>query len=120
MQRSLINILRLTSAVLLINSCTPEMFKGLKEADSTFTRERTALFRNDLKESLLYKTTIQYKEREFSSLTYFNALNDSAFKIVLLTSFGNTLLEAEISRSAFKVNNVISYLNAMEQGMQLW
>jgi hypothetical protein len=111
MQRFLINILRLTSAALLFSSCTPEMFRGLKEADNTFAREGTELFRGNLKQSLLYKTTIQYKERAFSSLTYFNALNDSVFKIVLITTFGNTLLEAEISRSEFKVNNVISYLN---------
>jgi len=92
-------------------SCTPKMFRDLKSAEGVFTKEKTQLFRPGLKESLVYKTVIKYKEREFSSLTYFNELNDSVFKIVLLTTFGNTLLEAEISRNSFNVNNVISYLN---------
>ncbi len=92
-------------------SCTPKAFKNLNSAGAAFSREQTELFRSGLKESLVYKTVINYKDKEFSSLTYFNVLNDSVFKIILLTSFGNTLLEAEVSRTTFKVNNVISYLN---------
>ncbi|CAN5386584.1 hypothetical protein BH11BAC1_BH11BAC1_04810 [soil metagenome] len=110
--------LRLLSTVFLfffvsffINSCTPKMFRDLKSAEGIFAKEKTQLFRPGLKESLVYKTVIKYKEREFSSLTYFNELNDSVFKIVLLTTFGNTLLETEISKDKFIVNNVISYLD---------
>ncbi|MEO8086711.1 MAG: hypothetical protein ABI763_07825 [Bacteroidota bacterium] len=87
------------------------MFRNLKSTDGIFTKEKMELFHPGMKESLVYKTVIKYKEREFSSLTYFNELNDSVFKIVLLTTFGNTLLEAEISKEKFKVNNVISYLD---------
>src|SRR6478609_1424305 len=86
------------SASLFLFSCTPEMFKDLKMAD-TAAREKTKLFHADTTESIVYKTTVSYKDKEFSALTYFSARKDSVFKIVLLTTFGNTLLEAEISKS---------------------
>ncbi len=100
---------------LFLNSCTPEMFRGLKSAGGDYSKEMTVLFGPDQKESLVYKTSIKYKykdkDKEFSSLTYLNEISDSVFKIVLLTNFGNTLLEAEISKEKFTVNNVISYLD---------
>ena len=111
MQKFLRNFLFLISNCLLLVSCTPEMFKGLKQGEETFTRDKTKLFPLGIKESLVYKTNIKYKDKEFSSLAYVNEINDSVFKIVLLTSFGNTLLVAEISKEKFIVNNVISYLD---------
>ncbi len=105
------NFLFLISSWLLLDSCTPKMFKDLGQAGATFTSDKTKLFRSGVKESLVYKTNIKYKDKEFSSLAYVNEINDSVFKIVLLTSFGNTLLEAKISKEKFIVNNVISYLN---------
>lgn len=87
------------------------MFRDLKPVSPGFTGSFTEIFHPGIQESFVYKTNIQYKDKAFSSLTYFNELNDSVFKIVLLTTFGNTLLEAEISKQDFKVNNVISYLN---------
>lgn len=111
MLRSLIKILSLTSLAVLVVSCTPGMFRGLKSAGKDFTGEKAKLFRAGEHQSLVYKTTVHFREREFSSLTYVNALNDSVFKIVLLSTFGNTLLEAEISGQEFKVDNVISYLD---------
>gem|GEM_PF-5648801 len=97
--------------LLLFNSCTPEMFKGLKKTDSVVTVEKIKIFHPVLNGSLVYKTSVSFRDKEFSSLTYVNSINDSVFKIVLLTTFGNTLLEAEISREKFTVNNVISYLD---------
>ncbi len=96
---------------LLFNSCSPKMFADLKSGEGRYSKGMLALFHAGKNESLVYKTMIRYKDKEFSSLTYLNALSDSVFKIVLLSNFGNTLLEAEISRDRFTVNNVISYLN---------
>src|SRR5437868_5148881 len=98
------------SACLFLFSCTPAIFRDLKMVDMT-AKEKTELFHADTAESMVYKTTVSYKDKEFSALTYFSGRNDSVFKIVLLTTFGNTLLEAEISKSEFKVENVISYLD---------
>lgn len=95
----------------LLSSCSPKMFADLKSGEGRYSKGMLALFRPGKNESLVYKTMIKYKDKEFSSLTYLNALNDSVFKIVLLSNFGNTLLEAEISRDRFTVSNVISYLN---------
>src|SRR5689334_20871260 len=92
-------------------SCTPKMFMDLKDAEGVFAREQIQLFKPGLKESLVYKTIVHFRDREFSSLTYVKALNDSVFKVVLLSTFGNTLIEAEISKEKFTVNNVISYLD---------
>ena len=86
------------------------MFRGLPAAGN-FSKEKTQLFRGTIKESLVYKTSAQYRDKKFSALTYFNQMNDSAYKIVLLSTFGNTLLEAELWRDKFVLNNVISYLN---------
>ena len=110
-QLDIVNYLVLVLLAFLMAACSPKIFRDLKSARETFKKGQTQLFKPGLKESLVYKTSIRYKEREFSALTYFNTLNDSVFKIVLLASFGNTLLEAEISRESFKVNNVISYLD---------
>jgi len=96
---------------IIFNSCTPKMFRDLKSAENIAGSKATELFRSGMKESLVYKTIVHFRDKEFSSLTYVNAVNDSVFKIVLLTTFGNTLLEAEISREKFIVNNVISYLD---------
>lgn len=87
------------------------MFTDLKSADGRYSKGMLALFHAGRNESLVYKAMIKYKDKEFSSLTYVNALSDSVFKIILLSNFGNTLLEAEISRDSFIVNNVISYLD---------
>lgn len=95
----------------MLSSCTPKMFTDLKNAEGRYSKGMLALFRPGQNESLVYKTMIKYKDKEFSALTYLNALSDSVFKIVLLSNFGNTLFEAEISRDRFTVNNVISYLN---------
>lgn len=95
----------------LLGSCSPKMFTGLKSAEGRYSKGMLALFHPWQNESLVYKTMIKYKDKEFSSLTYLNALSDSVFKIILLSNFGNTLLEAEISRDRFTVNNVISYLD---------
>ena len=96
---------------ILLGSCSPKMFSDLKSAEGRYSKGILALFRPGKNESLVYKTMVKYKDKEFSSLTYLNPLSDSVFKIVLLTNFGNTLLEAEISRDKFVVNNVINYLD---------
>src|SRR5258706_9267890 len=71
---------------ILFPSCTPKMFRDLRGAGTDFKRTDIELFRPGLKESLVYKTTVQFRDKEFSSLTYFNELSDSVFKIVLLTN----------------------------------
>src|SRR5689334_19969683 len=96
----------LFSTSLLVISCTPKMFRKLPLAGGDYKSQQVQLFHPGITESLVYKTVMTYKDKEFSSLTYFNQLGDSAYKIVLLTTFGNTLLEAEISKDNFKVNNV--------------
>lgn len=87
------------------------MFRNLPQTGGDFSPGRIQLFRPGIKESLVYKTTLQYKDKSFSALTYFKEEDESVFKIVMLTAFGNTLLEAEISKDKFSVNNVISYLD---------
>src|SRR6185503_312011 len=66
---------------LFLSSCTPKMFNGLKPADPSFQPEKVKLFSPGISESLVYKTNITYKDKEFSSLTYINAVGDSVFKI---------------------------------------
>jgi hypothetical protein len=97
--------------VLCMHSCTPAMFRNLESAGDSFTRDQAQLFRPGMNESAVYKTTVNYKDKQFSALTYVNGVSDSVFKVVLLTTFGNTLLEAEISHGLMKVNNVVSYLD---------
>lgn len=96
---------------LLLCSCTPKMFGGLKTAGDSYSSGMLAIFRPVQNESIVYKTRIEYKEKEFSSLVYLNKMSDTLFKVILLSNFGNTLLEAEVSRDRFKLNNVISYLD---------
>jgi hypothetical protein len=69
------------------------------------------VFNRGIQESVVYKTELKFRERSFSALTYFKPRSDSVFSLVLLSTFGNTLLEAEISPDDFKVRNVNEYLN---------
>lgn len=99
------------SSIALFSGCAPSTFKSFVAADPQYGRGETMIFRPGISESLVYRTAIQYRKKEFSALTYFYPTPDSVFKIILLSDFGNTLLEAEISRDSFSVDNVISYLN---------
>ena len=112
LKKTFISCLLLVTGLALLPCCrTPEIFRQLKSADGIYEKGMAGLFRSGQPESLVYKSTLTYKDKDFSSLTYVNEVNDSTYKIVLLSNFGNTLLEAQISPQSFNVSSVNSYLN---------
>ena len=111
MPTSLIRILCFSS-LLLILGCTPAMFRKLPEAGSNdYSPRYIQAFPDSLPESLIYKTVLQFRENEFNSLTYLSSTGDSVFHIALLTAFGNTILEADMTKDKFNVRNCIPELN---------
>src|SRR5690349_10358076 len=99
------------SCFFLFASCTPKIFKEERTVPGNYSNEEVRIFREDTSESMVYKTTFDYKNKSFSALTYVKYTGNGNFSIILLTTFGNTLLEAQLSKDHFTVNNVVSYLN---------
>jgi hypothetical protein len=99
----------LTSIYLV--SCAPQMFQSLKPAGDSYRPEHVRLFTNDTSESMVYKTNLDYRGKPFSSLIYLKKTGDSTYSMVLMTTFGNTMLEGTFSKDKFVFKNVVSYLN---------
>jgi hypothetical protein len=87
------------------------MFQSVKPADDSFRQEQLRLFTNDTSESMIYKTNLEFRGKPFSSLIYLKKTDDSTYSMVLMTAFGNTMLEGTFSKDKFVFKNVISYLN---------
>src|SRR6187402_2800876 len=100
MQKFLKSFLYLTSFCLA--SCAPQMFQSLKPADDSYTHEHVRLFTNDTSESMVYKTNLDYRNQQNSSLLYLKKTDDSTFSMVLMTTFGNTMLEGTFSKDKFQ------------------
>jgi hypothetical protein len=110
MQKSLISSLYLISICFLV-SCTPKVIQSLKPAGEDFRMEQMRLFTNDTSESMVYKTHLEFRGQSFSSLLYLKKTDDHTFSMVLMSTFGNTMLEGPFSNKEFVFKNVVSYLN---------
>lgn len=100
------------SSLLVVLGCTPKMFRKLPEAGADdYSPRYIQAFPDSLPESLIYKTVLRLRDIEFSSLTYLSSTGDSVFHIVLLTTFGNTILEADMTQEKFTLHNCIPELN---------
>jgi len=87
------------------------MFQSLKPAGESYNPEMIRIFTNDTSESMIYKSTLDFKGQSFSSTIYLKKTGDSTFSMVLMTAFGNTMLEGNFSNDKFEFRNVVSYLD---------
>jgi len=94
-----------------LSSCTPKVSQSLKPAGENFRQEQVRFFTEDTSESMVYKTNLEYRNQNFSSLVYLKKTDDHTFSMVLTTAFGNTMLEGTFSKQGFVFKNVVSYLN---------
>src|SRR5690349_2012188 len=98
-------------SITLLTSCTPKVAETLKPASENYQQEQVRLFTNDTSESMVYKTNLDYKGKNFSSLIYLKKTDERTFSMVLMSAFGNTMLEGTFSNEKFTFKNVVSYLN---------
>jgi len=110
MRKFLKNFLFLISFC-FIASCAPRMFQSLKPAGEAYRQEQVRLFTNDTSESMVYKTNLEFKDHSFSSLLYLKKTANDTFTMVLMTNFGNTMLEGTFSKDKFVFTNVVPDLN---------
>ena len=110
MQKSLKNYLFLISLIFLA-ACSPKVIQSLKPLGEDFQMEKMQLFTNDTSESMVYKTHLEFRGQSFSSLIYLKKTGHHTFSMVLMSTFGNTMLEGTFSKQEFVFKNVVSYLN---------
>jgi hypothetical protein len=87
------------------------MFQSLKPAGDAYNQGMVTLFTNDTSESMVYKSNLDFKGQTFSSLIYLKKTSGNAFNMVLMTAFGNTMLEGTFTNDKFEFKNVVSYLD---------
>jgi hypothetical protein len=109
MQKFLKNFLYLISFCFI--ACAPGMFQSLKPAGDAYRHEQVRLFTNDTSESMVYKTNLEFRDHSFSSLLYLKKSGNDTFALVLMTNFGNTMLEGTFSKDEFIFKNVVPDLN---------
>jgi len=110
MQKFLTLSLFLTSVTVFF-SCTPKVAETLKRAGENYRQEQVKLFTDDTSESMVYKASLDYHGKDFSSLIYLKKTAEQSYSMVLMTTFGNTMLEGTFSNTGFAFKNVVSYLN---------
>src|SRR4051812_36677574 len=104
MQKFLRNFSYLTSICVVV-SCSSGM-KSLKPAGEQYHHEQVRLFTNDTSESMVYKTSLEFRSHSLSSLLYLKKTGNDTFTMVLMTNFGNTMLEGTFSKDKFVFTNV--------------
>ena len=107
---SLRRFLLLTS-ICSLASCTPKVIQSLQPAGEDYRQEQVTLFTNDTSESMVYKSNLEFRGKSFSSLIYLKKSDNQTFSMVLMTTFGNTMLEGTFTNQKFIFKNVVSYLN---------
>ena len=98
-------------SICVVVSCTPKVIQSLQPAGEDYRQEQVRLFTNDTSESMVYKSNLVFRNQSFSSLIYLKKTDDSSYSMVLMTTFGNTMLEGTFSKQHFTFKNVVSYLN---------
>jgi len=98
-------------SIYFFSSCTPKVSQSMKPAGDNFQQEQIRLFTADTSQSMVYKTSLDYRNQNFSSLIYLKKTDEQTFSMVLMTTFGNTMLEGTFSNESFVFKNVVSYLN---------
>lgn len=83
----------------------------MKPVGENFNQEQLRLFTNDTSESMVYKSSLDYRGKNFSSVIYLKKTDEHSFSMVLMSTFGNTMLEGTFSKDSFVFKNVVSYLN---------
>src|SRR3954470_12357575 len=94
------SFLYLTSFCFLA-SCTPKVIQSLSPAGEDYRQEQVRLFTNDTSESMVYKTNLEFRGQNFSSLIYLKKTDEHTYNMVLMTTFGNTMLEGTFSNQRF-------------------
>lgn len=106
-----LKIFLLSTSLFYFISCTPKVAEILKPAGENYRQEQVKLFTDDTSESMVYKANLDYHGKDFSSLIYLKKTAEQTYSMVLMTTFGNTMLEGTFSNNGIVFKNVVSYLN---------
>ena len=97
--------------VLILSSCSSlDVVKGYNPA----TLEKTVFevpYFSSPEMDYVYKANITIYGNELSGIFIAKRINDTTYRVVFTTEFGNKLLDFEISENDFKVNSIVDELD---------